>query len=293
MNKTNYFFKDSKSYSEDSNLQSLVIDWLRFPLAIAVVFRIWQYLTDNGGLHMFWDSSVWGLNIQNWLGWATPMTGPILVPLWFVRDLMVIVLLTPIIYNLIKRLNFIPIILLGLCYISGIWIQIPGFTITTFFWFSLGAYFGIKGKNMIASIYKWRFPSYIVCICTLFPLIWLNDRKGDGITVNIIGQTLYPFYVIASSFSIISIGTTLIQKGKVKVYPHLAKVSFFVFLSHVFVLGYISNIINKCLPIDYGLTMIAKYLITPIATVVVCLLIYSFLDKFLPRFLAFITGSRK
>ena len=38
MNKTNYFFKDSKSYSEDSNLQSLVIDWLRFPLAIAVVF---------------------------------------------------------------------------------------------------------------------------------------------------------------------------------------------------------------------------------------------------------------
>lgn len=399
MNKTNYFFKDSKSYSEDSNLQSLVIDWLRFPLAIAVVFihsfgnkeinldylhsnpfslesiydflritmsnigthfavpvffmfsgflffykaknfnisiykqklhkrfkslfipyfcwivlyilnteirkvagviikgkplsGIWQYLTDNGGLHMFWDSSVWGLNIQNWLGWATPMTGPILVPLWFVRDLMVVVLLTPIIYNLIKRLNFIPIILLGLCYISGIWIQIPGFTITTFFWFSLGAYFSIKGKNMIASIYKWRIPSYIVCICTLLPLIWLNGRKGNGITVNIIGQTLYPFYVIASSLSIISIATTLIQKGKVKVYPHLAKVSFFVFLSHVFVLGYISNIINKCLPIDYGLIMIAKYLITPIATVVVCLLIYSFLDKFLPRFLAFITGSRK
>lgn len=399
MNKTNYFFKDSKSYSEDSNLQSLVIDWLRFPLAIAVIFihsfgnkeinldylhsnpfslesiydflritmsnigthfavpvffmfsgflffykaknfnisiykqklhkrfkslfipyicwivlyilnteirkvagviikgkplsGIWQYLTDNGGLHMFWDSSVWGLNIQNWLGWATPMTGPILVPLWFVRDLMVVVLLTPIIYNLIKRLNFIPIILLGLCYISGIWIQIPGFTITTFFWFSLGAYFSIKGKDMIASIYKWRIPSYIVCIGTLLPLIWLNGRKGDGITVNIIGQTLYPFYVIASSLSIISVATSLVKKGKVKVYPHLAKVSFFVFLSHVFVLGYISNIINKCLPIDYGLIMIAKYLMTPIATVVVCLLIYSFLDKFLPKFLAFITGSRK
>lgn len=38
MSKASYFFKDSKSYSEGSNLQSLVIDWLRFPLAIAVVF---------------------------------------------------------------------------------------------------------------------------------------------------------------------------------------------------------------------------------------------------------------
>lgn len=399
MNKTIFFFKDCKSYPEDSNLQSLVIDWLRFPLAIAVVFihsfgnkeinldylhsnplslgsiydflritlsnigthfcvpvffmfsgflffykakdfnfsiykqklhkrfkslfipyicwivfyilnaeirkvagviikgkptsGIWQYLIDNGGLHMFWDSSIWGLNMQNWIGWATPMTGPILVPLWFVRDLMVVILLTPIIYSLIKRLNFLPIIFLVFCYISGIWIQIPGFTVTTFFWFSLGAYFSIKGKNMIESIYKWRIPSYILCIFTLLPLIWLNGRKGDGVTANVIGQSLYPFYIIASSFSIISIATTLIQKGKVKVYPHLAKVSFFVFLSHIFVLGYISNIINRCLPYDNGIIMIAKYLMTPIATVIVCLIIYWVLNKYFPKFLSFITGSRK
>lgn len=44
---------------------------------------------------------------------------------------------------------------------------------------------------------------------------------------------------------------------------------------------------------DHVFVMIAKYLMSPIATVIVCLIIYSILDKFLPRFLAFITGSRK
>ncbi len=399
MYKTSFFFRDSKGYPEDSNLQSLVIDCLRFPLAIAVVFihsfgskeidlnylhsnplsqesiydflritlsnigthfavpvffmfsgflffykvqdfnlslykqkllkrfktlfipyvcwiifcilktevrkvagviikgkpvsGLWQYLIDNGGLHMFWDSSVWGFNYQNWIGWATPMTGPILVPLWFVRDLMVVVLLTPIIYSLIKRFNLLPVVLLAFCYISGIWIQIPGFTVTTVFWFSLGAYFSIKGKDMIASIYRWRIPSYIVCICTLLPLIWFNGKKGDGVTTNALAQSIYPFYVIAASFSVVSIATTLIQKGKAKVYPHLANVSFFVFLSHVFVLGYMSSIINKCLPFDNYIIMTVKYLMIPITTVVVCLIIYQLLNKYFLQFLSFITGSRK
>ena len=399
MSKASYFFKDNKSYSEGSNLQSLVIDWLRFPLAIAVVFihsfgskeidlyylhanpfspesiydflrialsnvgthfavtvffmfsgflffykakdfnlslykqklrkrfktlfipyvcwiilcilhteirivasviikgrpasRILQYFTDNGGLHMFWDSSVWGLNRQNWIGWETPMTGPVLIPLWFVRDLMVIILLTPAIYSLIKRFNLLPVILLAFCYISGIWFQIPGFTVTTFFWFSLGAYFSIKGKCMIASIYNWRFPAYILCICTLLPLIWFNGKGGDGATANQAGQVLYPFYVIASAFSVISIATTVIKNGKMKVYPHLAKASFFVFLCHPFVLCYIPSIINRCLPFDNYIMMTVKYLATPLATVAVCLAIYRFLDQYFSKFLSFITGSRK
>ncbi len=400
MDKTSFFFRDSKSYPEDSNLQSLVIDWLRFPLAIAVVFihsigskvidlnrlhsnpftlesiydflritlsnvgprfavpvffmfsgflffykvkdfnlsvykqklrkrfktlfipyiswivlyiildteiinvadvinnvkpvsEIWQCLIGNGGLHMFWDNNVWDLNSKNWIGWTTTMSGPVLIPLWFVRDLMVVVLLTPIIYALIKRFNFLPIVLLGFCYISGIWIQIPGFTIIAFFWFSLGAYFSIRGKNMIASIYRWRFPAYIVCICTLLPLIWFNGKKGDGITANVIAQSIYPFYEIAVSLSVVSIAATLIQRGKVKVYPHLAKVSFFLFLSHSFVLGHMFVNVNKCLPSYNYIMIIVKYLIAPTATVVVCLIIYRALDKCFPKFLSFVTGSRK
>ncbi len=399
MNKFSYFFKDSKSYSEDSNLQSLVIDWLRFPLAVAVVFihsfgskeinldslhsnplslesiydflritlsnigthfavpvfflfsgflffykikefnfstykqklckrfhslfvpyicwitiyvlhveiikvaaiiikdkpisGMWDYIADNGGIHLFWDSSVWGLDNKNWIGWETPMTGPILIPLWFLRDLMVVVLLTPIIYYLIKKCKLLPIIILAICYVSGVWLQIPGFTVTTFFWFSLGAFFSINHKNMIETIFRWRMFLYIVCFCTLLPLIWFNGIKGDGITTNVIAQSLYPFFVIAASGSVISIAKVLVQKGIVRIYPHLARASFFIFLSHMFVLGYVSKIIDKCLPFDNYPLMMVKYLAVPMIAVFVCLAIYRILDRIFPNILLFITGSRK
>lgn len=393
-----YFFKDSKSYPKDGDLQSLAIDWLRFPLAIAVVFihsfgskeidlntlhsnpispeslydflrialsnvgthfavpvffmfsgflffynaedfnlstykkklkkrfrslfipyvcwialyilyieirkiagvlvkgkpisGLWQYLTDNGGLHMFWDSSVWGMNNQNLLGWATPMSGPILIPLWFLRDLMVVTLLTPIIYYLIKKCKALPIIVMLLCYISGIWIQAPGFTATTFFWFSLGAYFSINRMNMIDTIYKWRIPSYTISVLTLLPLVWFNGRKGDGITANVILQTLYPFYVIASSLSVVCIGKYLVER-KIRIYPQLAKASFFVFLSHIFILGNVGRVINKCIPFDNYAVIALKYIATPIVTTLVCLVIYWTMDKYFPKLLSILTGSRK
>ena len=399
MNIVSYFFKDSKSYSKDSNLQSLVIDWLRFPLAVAVVFihsfgskelkldslhsnplslesiydflritlsnigthfavpvfflfsgflffykikefnfsiykqklrkrfhslfipyicwitiyvlhveirkvagiiikgkpisGIWEYIADNGGIHLFWDSSVWALNYKNWLGWENPMTGPILVPLWFLRDLMVVVLLTPIIYYLIKKCKLLPIIILAICYVSGVWLQIPGFTVTTFFWFSLGAFFSINHKNMIETIFRWRMFSYIVCLCTLLPLIWFNGRKGDGMTTNVIAQSLYPFFVIAASGSVISTAKVLVQKRIVRIYPHLARASFFIFLSHVFVLGYVSKILDKCLPFDNFPIMMVKYLAVPVIAVLVCLVIYRILDRIFPNILSLITGSRK
>ncbi len=393
-----YFFKDSKGYPGDSDLQSLVIDSLRCPLAVTVVFihsfgskeldlvslhsnpfsaesaydflrialsnigthfavpvffmfsgflffykvknfslsvykgklqkrfrslfvpyvcwivlailkdeagkvagvivkgkpvsSLWQYFVDNGGLHMFWDNRVWGSNYQNWLGWAVPGSGPTLVPLWFLRDLMVVILFAPIIYHLVKRFKVVPVVVMLFCYISGIWIPFPGFTATTFFWFTLGAYFSIRQVNMIDVIYRWRIPSYIVSVLTLLPLVWLNGRKGDGVTTDAVGQALYPFYVIAAALSVVCIAKRLVERGKVRIYPHLAKASFFVFLCHVFVLGYVGNIIDKCIPIGDCAVAMLKYLAAPMATTFVCLGFYRILDKFFPRLLSVLTGSR-
>lgn len=399
MKQKKFFFKDGKSYPSNGNLQSLVIDWLRFPLAIAVVFihnfgnkeinldslhtnpfdmesiydfiritlsnigthfavpvffmfsgflffyktkdfglneykdklrkrfhslfipyiswiilyilnvelwkirgiifkgeplsDLWQCISELGGIHVFWDSSRWGNNTTNLLGWHTPGSGPTLIPLWFIRDLMVVVLLTPVIFFLIKKFKAKTILILAACYVTGFWIQVPGFSITAFFWFSIGAYFSILGKNMIEFIYRFRLPSYLVCIITLLPLVWLNGKKGDGLTSNMTAVALYPLYVISSSFSVVSIAAELIRRGKAIVYPHLAKVSFFVFLSHVFVLQYINIVKDKIFNSENYILLTLVYLAVPIVTVAVCLLLYRILDKHLPKFLVFLTGSRR
>lgn len=45
--------------------------------------------------HIFYDCNEWGTTRVNWLGEHLRMTGPYDLPLWFLRDLIVVTLLTP------------------------------------------------------------------------------------------------------------------------------------------------------------------------------------------------------
>lgn len=59
--------------------------------------RIGEYFSDKGYFHMLWDCEVWD-QMVNWMGMNIHNSGPVLMPFWFMRDLMVMVLITPIIY---------------------------------------------------------------------------------------------------------------------------------------------------------------------------------------------------
>lgn len=54
--------------------------------------NIITFFGDNDWLHMFWDCKIWNTNKVNWLGYLTPSTGPILIPMWFIRDLIVLII---------------------------------------------------------------------------------------------------------------------------------------------------------------------------------------------------------
>jgi len=85
--------------------------------------------------------------------------------MWFVRDLMVIVLLSPVVYWLVKKTKGFFVLLIALFYVSGVWIDIHGLTSATVFYFSAGAYFSIFGKNLIVELKRFRLPSYLLCAC--------------------------------------------------------------------------------------------------------------------------------
>lgn len=78
---------------------------------------------------------------------------PIDFPLWYVRDLMIVVLCSPLLYRLIKCGR----LLVGL--IGGIWLsfnpEFCGIDMTGFFFFTLGGYFSMN-KVDLADIFKSR-----------------------------------------------------------------------------------------------------------------------------------------
>lgn len=72
-------------------------------------------------------------------GWA-----PICGPLWFVRDLMIVNLFSPIVYFCINHKRVVFLILLGALYVCGINILTPGLSSTAFFFYSLGAWASVN-----------------------------------------------------------------------------------------------------------------------------------------------------
>ena len=106
------------------------------------------------------------------------MNTPIDLPLWFIRDLMVVMLLSPVIYNILSRktisLLFIAtLLLLSVCSYIPTYL-LPGLGLNSLLFFSIGAWYGIRKKNIISTIWDCRFlivSIYIIFfICDLY--IW-------------------------------------------------------------------------------------------------------------------------
>ena len=239
--------------------------------------RIPLYFQENGILSLFWDINVWAEDRTNLLGMLTPMTGPIDLPLWFLRDLIVVTVLTPLIYWFVKRTRHYGILLLALAYISGVWPNLSGFNITAVFFFSTGAYFSIHGKNLMMECQRVRIASYIAAIAFLLPSIWLDGRNTP------VGYILAAFNLAAD----------LLRKGKTKVHPLLAQSTFFIYALHtVVVLAACSFLTQRLLPGENPLIQTIAYLLTPLLCVATCLGIFLFMKRFFPKILGILTGNR-
>ncbi|MGC8140665.1 hypothetical protein ACP3W2_24705, partial [Salmonella enterica] len=75
------------------------------------------------------------------------------------RDLIVVVVLSPVIYWFVRKTRVFGLGVLLLAYCTQIWTPIPGFSPSAFFFFSIGAYFSIEGKDIIGFV---RANKYVI-----------------------------------------------------------------------------------------------------------------------------------
>ena len=249
--------------------------------------NILQYFQDNGWWHMLWDCNVWAEDRLNWLGMATPMSGPINLPLWFLRDLIVVVVLTPAIYWLLKHTRHYGLLLLGLAYVSGIWPNIPGLNITAVFFFSAGAYFSLRGKNLVDECRRVRGASYVCAAVLMLFTVWFDGRNTTT------GCLIYPFYIIAGVCAAFNLAAQLLSSGRTHVRPVLSQSTFFIYAFHSLLALRISSFLfrpfDTC---DSPAVQTMVYLLRPLLAVVVCLGLYLLMKRFIPRTLGLLTGNR-
>ena len=209
---------------------------------------------------------------------------PINYPLWFIRDLMAVILVSPSIHWIILRTKSSIVWGMGVLWFFDWELNIPGLNITSFFFFTTGAYFAIERINFIERfnrILKLSVALYL--LTSLIDLIfrdttWVSYIHKAGIGIGII--------------AIIAVVSEGIKRGKWHNVPLLSNSSFFIYAYHAMPLAFISKFLFKLLKPQSDWIILMLYLLCPFMIITIGILIYWGMQKILRRFTSAITGGR-
>lgn len=230
-------------------------------------------------LWAFWDkgmiNSVNGTAVDHY---------PIDYPLWFIRDLLVVMVSAPLLHALIRCLRHYFIILLGILWFSGYWFHITGLSLDAFFFFSAGAYFSINGRNFTDDFHH-IFPySLILYLVLSFSDLCLRSYTWD-IYIHKAG-------IIVGIVAAISLVAWCLRQGKLRDTPFLSASSFFIYAFHALPLAFVCKLLFKILQPDNDWIVLFLYFFCPALTILGGLLLYWLLKKYFPNIAAILTGGR-
>lgn len=270
-------------------VNSLLIPYILWTIIAFVVFALFQYFIPElqSGSH----KPIKDWNITEFITncfWRYGEEGaPFVGQFWFLRDLMIICLLSPIIFHLINRLRCIPVLCIGILWFFEIGrFFVPG-TIGLFF-FSWGAYYQITKKNFLIS-----FNNIFYVTCLSIPL-FIIDAATKAWCYN---EMIHSMGILLGIPLIFSIGKACVEKKKWKMPNLLCESTFFVYAIHEPYYDQIKKIMFKYINIVQNniianIELILLYFL--MVTIYVCALVFCFkiLKRWFPTIINVLSGNR-
>lgn len=208
---------------------------------------------------------------------------PVDFPLWYIRDLILLILISPIIHWFIKHLQFFFILTLGCLWYMGT--RVLGMDFQGIFFFPLGAWFSINNINFV-KVFKnigWLLlPLYIILVTT----DTLTKNRDYNIYIHhagvLIGLIIY--FIIAAYF---------IEHTNKRISQFLTKSTFFIFALHGLFIGkYLKLLIAIINPASLC-SILFIYFFVPITSIFSCSLLYYLFNRYLPFITQLLTGEHK
>lgn len=247
-------------------------------------------LNERGWLRLFWDRRLFGSIIPdsiNLFGISVPGGTPVNEPTWFIRDLMVVIAFSPMIWWFVKKGGKYFIAVIACFYIVDLWIPLTGFSSKAFFMFSLGAWFSLTSHNLIETASQHPRIQAILALILLFAA---SMSFGYNKWIYCITSRLFILVAILTVFH--SVSEWIKRDRFYNTAYNLSKSSFFVFVAHtvliVDALSWAFSLINR------PGNPFVSFLLLSIETItvyVICHLIWLTLKRFTPRTLGVLTGK--
>lgn len=234
----------------------------------------------------------WSFRPEESLNIYEPATGPINTPLWYIRDLMMMCLVSPLIYYILKQKYslIIPLALTGL-FILGIWIpNLTGFSLTSVTFFVIGAWFAIKKIDPVIALTthcKIQLLLILSAFCYLvIAFLELKNYYEDSWIY------FHGIAIIIGVILVITITAFVNQQSKKTIRTVFGAETFFIFGFHYPILGLIKPLISKYISLQHNTVSLFCYFGLIILTVVLSIYTYKIVKHIFPKFTNYLVGSR-
>ena len=248
-----------------------------------IILKIAPSFIENPDTTMFtWTITDW---IHKIVGYGTGDGTPGFADqFWFVRDLFILVIVSPIIQFLLKKFKLGFFILVCITYILKINIYFVS-TEALFFYVS-GLYWGYYNFNLFKIIDKIKFSEVI--IVWIFSFLWEFIGFDEG---NAIGS----FTELSSCVLLLKLSANIIKNEKIyNIANYLSGFSFFLYAIHMPLLSeYLKKLWIHFFPMKNGFFCLFEYFGVTILIVVIGTGIGIVLKKICPKLFILLNGGRK
>lgn len=206
-----------------------------------------SWLDSQGGiLNLFWASEYWKAGQKNMFGQSIIMSGPAAYHLWFLRDLIVVVLCTPLYYAMFamkgeKHRNWaiVWLCVLAIVDLTRLQTTIPGISFSTMFYFGLGSFLSLNKIELHNAFFKHRRLLWVAFVMLFFVLIPLDGSRSR------IGTLIMPFENLIGVMCLINL-TAYFIKGNISfgLFRRYERTSFFMFIIHPFFLAVVWKVLS-------------------------------------------------
>lgn len=281
------FFYSRKSYEQKlrSRLKTLLIPYLFFnALALLGYLGLWMLgkpllvfersIADYSFIdyiRAFWDKG----------SWMDGNSSPVLPVFWYLRNLMILTVISPVLAYIIKCTHLLLPLVSCL-----LWINSPhsAYSLQSLTMFSLGAWFPLSGVSLMSVVD--RYKSIVI---SLFLVFGSYDLLSHWCPLLPSFLQVHRLSLVANTFFLLWLGAQLAHRF---VMPSvLTRMSFFIFCIHYFfVLALNPVFIRVSACSDVAIVMV--YFLSVFAVLFASALSYLFLSRFFPNLLNYITGHR-
>lgn len=219
-----------------------------------------------------WLSCLW--DVQD----LSRRSGPIVPQFWFIRELMIVVLLVPLIAFGVYWLGTWFLALLLVMYV----LPVPSATLVALLFFSIGAYWGIRNTHFSSLSYAARWAALLLFVGLTIYVIIVPVHYVD---------MLYQIAAFSGAMAFLGWGTWLLRRYTIHVPTLLVDSSFFLFAYHQLPARLVSKWAMPYLP-EAGLSYAIAQLLICVLLSVIGVWAYGTLRRLFPGVIKLFCGGR-